>query len=64
MKINVGYDNKLDNGDILNGTPQDFFTNPSDTILLISFILTFGLFTSFISSFLVTQKYLKLKFVR
>ena len=30
MKINVGYDNKLDNGDILNGTPQDFFTNPSD----------------------------------
>ena len=30
MKINVGYDNKLDNGDILNGTPQDFFTNPSN----------------------------------
>ena len=42
----------------------NFFTNPSDTVLLISFIITFGLFTSFISSFLVTQKYLKLKFVR
>ena len=42
----------------------NFFTNPNDTILLISFIVTFGLFTSFISSFLVTQKYLKLKFVR
>ena len=42
----------------------NFFTNPSDTILLICFIITFGLLTSFISSFLVTQKYLKLKFVR
>ena len=42
----------------------NFFTNPSDTVLLISFIITFGLLTSFISSFLVTQKYLKLKFVR
>ena len=42
----------------------NFFTKLSDTILLISFIIIFGLFTSLISSFLVTQKYLKLKFVR
>ena len=42
----------------------NFFTKISDTFLLISFIVFFGLFTSFISSFLVTQRYLKLKFVR
>ena len=42
----------------------NFFTKKSDTFLLISFIVTFGLFTSLISSFLVTQRYLKLKFVR
>ena len=42
----------------------NFFTKISDTFLLISFIVTFGLFTSLISSFLVTQRYLKLKFVR
>lgn len=42
----------------------NFFTNFSDGLLLISFIIAFGLFTSLISSFLVTQKYLKLKFVR
>tara|TARA_B100001057_G_scaffold489001_1_gene574438 strand:- start:10388 stop:11260 length:873 start_codon:yes stop_codon:yes gene_type:complete len=42
----------------------NFFTNLSNTLLLIGFIITFGLFTSLISSFLVTQKFLKLKFVR
>ena len=42
----------------------NFFTNFNDGLLLIGFIITFGLFTSLISSFLVTQKYLKLKFVR
>tara|TARA_B100000989_G_scaffold52656_1_gene35133 strand:+ start:2888 stop:3760 length:873 start_codon:yes stop_codon:yes gene_type:complete len=42
----------------------NFFTKISDSFLLISFIIFFGLFTSFISSFLVTQRYLKLKFVR
>ena len=42
----------------------NFFTNFNDGLLLIGFIIAFGLFTSFISSFLVTQKYLKLKFVR
>jgi cell division transport system permease protein len=42
----------------------NFFTKISDTFLLISFIVTFGLFASLISSFLVTQRYLKLKFVR
>ena len=42
----------------------NFFTNFSDGLLLIGFIIAFGLFTSLISSFLVTQKYLKLKFVR
>ena len=42
----------------------NFFTDLQDSLLLISFITAFGLFTSLISSFLVTQKYLKLKFVR
>ena len=42
----------------------NFFTNFNDGLLLIGFIIAFGLFTSLISSFLVTQKYLKLKFVR
>jgi cell division transport system permease protein len=42
----------------------NFFTKISDTFLLISFIITFGLFSSLVSSFLVTQRYLKLKFVR
>jgi len=42
----------------------NFFTNFKDTLLLISFITAFGFFTSLTSSFLVTQKYLKLKFVR
>ena len=42
----------------------NFFTKISDTFLLITFIVTFGLLTSLISSFLITQRYLKLKFVR
>ena len=42
----------------------NFFTDLQNSLLLISFITAFGLFTSLISSFLVTQKYLKLKFVR
>ena len=42
----------------------NFFTNFKDSLLLISFITAFGFFTSLTSSFLVTQKYLKLKFVR
>ena len=42
----------------------NFFTNFNNGLLLIGFIIAFGLFTSLISSFLVTQKYLKLKFVR
>ena len=42
----------------------NFFTNLGNALLLISFIIAFGLITSLISSFLVTQKYLKLKFVR
>ena len=42
----------------------NFFTNFKDTLLLISFITAFGFFTSLTSSFFVTQKYLKLKFVR
>ena len=42
----------------------NFFTNLKDSLLLISFIVAFGFFTSLISSFLITQKYLKLKFVR
>ena len=42
----------------------NFFTNFKDSLLLISFITAFGFFTSLTSSFFVTQKYLKLKFVR
>ena len=42
----------------------NFFTDLQDSLLLISFITAFGLITSLISSFLITQKYLKLKFVR
>ena len=42
----------------------NFFTNFKASLLLISFITAFGFFTSLTSSFFVTQKYLKLKFVR
>ena len=42
----------------------DFFTNINDLLVLGSFIIIFGITTSFISSFFITQRYLKLKFVR
>ena len=42
----------------------DFFTKINDLIVLFCFILFFGITTSFVSSFFITQRYLKLKFVR
>ena len=42
----------------------DFFSNINDIIILISFIILFGIFTSYISSYFMTQKYLKLKISR
>ena len=42
----------------------DFFTNINDLLVLGSFIIIFGIATSFISSFFITQRYLNLKFVR
>ena len=42
----------------------DFFSNIKDIIILVSFIILFGIFTSYISSYFMTQKYLKLKISR
>ena len=42
----------------------DFFSNTNDIIILVSFIILFGIFTSYISSYFMTQKYLKLKISR
>ena len=42
----------------------DFFSNTKDNIILVSFIILFGIFTSYISSYFMTQKYLKLKISR
>ena len=42
----------------------DFFSNTEDIIILVSFIILFGIFTSYISSYFMTQKYLKLKISR
>ena len=42
----------------------DFFTNINDLLVLGSFIIIFGITTSLISSFFITQRYLNLKFVR
>ena len=42
----------------------DFFTNFNDLLILGCFITIFGITTSFVSSFFITQRYLKLKFVR
>jgi len=42
----------------------DFFSNITDIIILVSFIILFGIFTSYISSYFITQKYLKLKISR
>ena len=42
----------------------EFFSNIKDIIILVSFIILFGIFTSYISSYFITQKYLKLKISR
>jgi len=42
----------------------DFFSNTKDIMILVSFIILFGIFTSYISSYFITQKYLKLKISR
>ena len=42
----------------------DFFSNINDIIILVSFIILLGIFTSYISSYFITQKYLKLKISR
>jgi len=42
----------------------DFFSNTNDIMILVSFIILFGIFTSYISSHFMTQKYLKLKISR
>ena len=42
----------------------DFFSNTKDIMILVSFIFLFGIFTSYISSYFMTQKYLKLKISR
>ena len=42
----------------------DFFSNIKDIIILVSSIILFGIFTSYISSYFITQKYLKLKILR
>ena len=42
----------------------DLFTKINDLIILICFIIFYGISSSFISSFLITQRYLKLKFIR
>lgn len=42
----------------------DFFTKFNDLLILGCFIIIFGITTSFVSSFFITQRYLKLKFVR
>ena len=42
----------------------DFFAKINDLIILFCFIVFFGISTSLISSFFITQRYLKLKFVR
>ena len=42
----------------------DFLTKFNDLLILGCFIIIFGITTSFVSSFFITQRYLKLKFVR
>jgi len=42
----------------------DFFTKFNDLLILGCFIIIFGITTSFVSSFFITQRYLKLKFIR
>ena len=42
----------------------DFFSNFKDIIVLIVFIIIFGIFSSFVSSYFITQRYLKLTISR
>tara|TARA_X000000950_G_C13837362_1_gene628756 strand:+ start:601 stop:1371 length:771 start_codon:yes stop_codon:yes gene_type:complete len=42
----------------------DFFSNFNDLIALTLFIITFGIFSSFVSSYFITQRYLKLTISR
>tara|TARA_B110000914_G_C15519016_1_gene475652 strand:- start:4750 stop:5613 length:864 start_codon:yes stop_codon:yes gene_type:complete len=42
----------------------DLFSKINDLIILICFIIFYGISSSFISSFFITQRYLKLKFIR
>ena len=42
----------------------NLFTKINDLIILICFIIFYGITSSFISSFFITQRYLKLKFIR
>jgi len=49
----------------LNSQLEDFklFIKLNSIISLVFFIITFGVFSSFLSSYFITQRYLKLKFV-
>jgi len=42
----------------------NFFSNINDILILILFVVSFGILTSFVSSYFITQKYLKLKITR
>ena len=42
----------------------DFFSNFKDIMILIVFIIIFGIFSSFVSSYFITQRYLKLTISR
>ena len=42
----------------------NFFSNINDILILILFVVSFGISTSFVSSYFITQKYLKLKITR
>ena len=42
----------------------DFFSNYNDLMALTLFIITFGIFSSFVSSYFITQRYLKLTISR
>ena len=42
----------------------NFFSNINDILILILFVISFGILASFVSSYFITQKYLKLKITR
>lgn len=42
----------------------NFFSNINDILILILFVVSFGILTPFVSSYFITQKYLKLKITR